>query len=68
MNFKQGDKVRLTENVLHEEFRGLLGTVKKTVKSRGVIEIQCENGKPYRAFPQNVELLETEKPQAVTRS
>lgn len=53
-----GDKVRLTDKVLHPEYRGLTGTVKKIVKSRNVVEVLCNNGKIYRAYPQNVELIQ----------
>lgn len=52
-----GDKVRLTDNVLHPEYRGLTGTVKKVIKSRNVINVICDNGKRYDAYPQNVELI-----------
>jgi hypothetical protein len=52
-----GDKVRLTDKVLHPEYRGMTGTVKKVIKSRGVISVMCNNGKRYDAYPQNVELL-----------
>jgi hypothetical protein len=53
-----GDKVRLTDKILHPEYRGLTGTVKKVIKSRGVISVMCNNGKRYDAYPQNVELLQ----------
>lgn len=53
--FNKGDRVRLAEKVLHPEFRGLTGTVKKTVKSRGVVTVICDNGKRYDALPENLE-------------
>ena len=54
--FKIGDRVRLTD-VLHVEYRGLKGTVKKIVKSINIIDVICDNGKSYGAYPENVELL-----------
>lgn len=57
MKIKKGDKVRLTERVRHPEYRGLTGTVKQVIKSRGVVAILCDNGKRYDAFPENIELL-----------
>lgn len=61
VNIKVGDNVLLTEKVRHAEFRGLKGNVKKVVKSRGVVEIMCENGKRYRALPENIRVLESSK-------
>lgn len=56
-SFNAGDRVHLSGKVLHAEFRGLRGTVVRSVKSRGVVVIHCDNGKRYDAFPENVELL-----------
>jgi hypothetical protein len=42
--------------VRHNDYRGLAGTVKRTVKSRNVVVIQCDNGKLYDANPENLEL------------
>ncbi len=53
--FSTGDRVRLTEKVLHPGFRNVCGTVIKTVKSRGVVVICCDNGKRYEALLKNVE-------------
>jgi len=58
--FNAGDRVHLSGKVLHAEFRGLCGTVVRSVKSRGVVVIHCDNGKRYDAFPENVELLSGE--------
>ena len=58
--FSPGDRVHLSGKVLHAEFRGLCGTVVRSVKSRGVVVIHCDNGKNYDAFPENVELLSVE--------
>jgi len=52
---EKGDRVRLSENVLHAEFKGILGTIKKIVKTKNIIEVTCDNGKPYRAYLSNVE-------------
>lgn len=57
MEIKQGVRVRLTENVRHAEFRGLTGFVKKIIKSRGVVNVLCDNGKRYDALPENIELV-----------
>ena len=54
--FNVGDKVKLT-TVLHKEFSGMTGTVKKIIKSRGVITVICDNGERYDALPKNIELL-----------
>ena len=55
--FQPGAAVRLTENVLHVGYRNLCGRVVRTIKSRGMVTVECENGSRYDAFPQNVELL-----------
>jgi hypothetical protein len=52
-----GDRVRLSNNVLHPEFRGIMGTIKKIIKSRNVISVICDNGKRYDALPKNVEFI-----------
>lgn len=58
VKFQPGAAVRLSDHVLHPEFRGLPGRVVRTVKSRGVVTVACCNGEKYDAFPENVELLE----------
>jgi hypothetical protein len=55
--FKAGDRVKLSENVLHAEFRGLTGTVKRVIKSRNMVAVICDNGRRYDAFPTNVKLI-----------
>ena len=57
-SFKQGDRVRLKDAVRHAEFRGMCGTVVRTVKSRGVVIIKDDTGNRYDALPENVELIE----------
>lgn len=57
--FNVGEKVRLT-TVLHTEFSGMTGTVKKIIKSRNLVTVLCDNGERYDAKPENVELLESE--------
>lgn len=52
-----GDKVRLTDKVRHAEYRGMMGTVKKVIKSRNMVAVICDNGKRYDAFPENVEVI-----------
>lgn len=58
--FEPGMRVRLSNNVLHKELRGLCGVVEKTVKSRGVVVVRCDGGERYDAFPENVEPLNEE--------
>lgn len=55
--FQPGAPVRLTENVLHVGYRNRRGRVVRTIKSRGMVMVECENGQRYDAFWQNVELL-----------
>ena len=55
--FQPGDAVRLTEGVLHPEFRGLCGRVVKTVKTRGLVKVACSDGTTYEASPDHVERL-----------
>lgn len=59
--FQPGDAVRLSENVRHTQYRGLCGRVVRTVKSRGMITVECGSGNRYDAYPENVELLGEEK-------
>lgn len=59
-SLKTGERVRLSEKVRHAEFRGVCGTVERTVKSRGVVVVRCDNGKRYDALPENIELLREE--------
>lgn len=56
--FNVGEKVKLT-TVLHSEFSGMTGTVKKIIKSRKLVTVLCDNGKRYDARPENVELLKS---------
>lgn len=55
--FQPGCAVRLTEGATHLGFRNLRGHVVRTVKSRRLVRVLCENGELYEAFPENVELL-----------
>lgn len=57
IGMKAGDKVRLTENVRHAEFRGLTGTIQRVIKSRKIVDVMCDNGKSYGALPENVEII-----------
>lgn len=57
-DFQKGDSVRLADTVRHAEFRGLQGTVKRTVKSRGVVTVNITirgYEKTYDALPENVQ-------------
>lgn len=56
-DFHKGQTVVLAESVRHPEFRGLRGTVKRTVKSRNVVTVAVVvNGfnQTYDAMPTNV--------------
>ena len=52
-----GSRVRLAATVRHQEFAGKEGVVKRYVKSRDVYDILLADGRRYRAFPANVEVL-----------
>jgi len=54
-DFTKGQRVSLTDGVLHKEYAGQRGTVEKTVKSRGVVCVRLDSGKRYDAKPENVE-------------
>lgn len=57
--FQPGDKVRLTDGVLHKEYAGKRGIVLKTIKSRREVVVQVfDMDKPYYAYPENVEHVE----------
>ena len=56
-NFAPGDLVMLT-TVRHDSFRGLVGEVRRVIKSRGVLEIRLRDGRFYDAFPGNVTKVE----------
>lgn len=53
--FSVGDQVRLTDKVFHKEYAGQVGTVKKIIKSRGLVCVALERGDMYEAYPENVE-------------
>ena len=60
-DFKSGDKVKLSNGVLHQEYAGRIGTVKKTIKSRNEVVVEFDDGtKPYYAYPQNVHKITTD--------
>jgi hypothetical protein len=54
--FNPGQMVILTR-ARHENCRGLVATVKRTVKSRGVVTVILPNGKLYDALPQNIDAM-----------
>lgn len=55
--YEPGERVKLSERVLHPEFRGQTGTVKRTVKSRQVVTVALDNGERYDARPENLEAI-----------
>jgi hypothetical protein len=52
-----GERVRLSERVLHPEFRGQIGTVKRTIKSRQMVAVILDGGAEYDARPENLEAV-----------
>lgn len=56
--FDKDVRVCLTEKVLHPEFRGMTGTVKRVVKSWGVVTVVCDNDKRYDALLGNLEVIQ----------
>jgi hypothetical protein len=56
--FRKGIRVRLSENVMHPQYRGLQGIVEKTIKSRRMASVRLDNGERYVAFPENVIVME----------
>lgn len=59
-NFRIGDKVKLTSGVLHKEYAGLIGIVKKLIKRRNVVQIVLADGQIYDAHPQNVQHIKND--------
>jgi ribosomal protein L21E len=57
MYFEPGERVRLSDRVFHPNFRGLTGTVKRTVKTRQIVEVLLDNGEEYGARPENLEAV-----------
>lgn len=57
MYYEPGERVRLSDRVLHPEFRGLVGTVKRTVKSRQIAEVVLDGGEEYGSRPENLEVI-----------
>jgi hypothetical protein len=57
-SLRSGMRVRLSENVLHPQYRGLPGIVEKTIKSRRMVAVRLDNGERYSAFPENVIIVE----------
>ncbi len=53
-DFNIGDKVKLTDGVLHKEYTGRVGVVKKLIKSRNAVRVVFADGQTYDAYPQNV--------------
>lgn len=57
MYYEPGERVRLSERVLHPEYRGKVGTVKRTIKTRQMVAVILENGTEYDARPENLEAI-----------
>lgn len=55
--FQPGDIVQLSDDIRHDAFRGMQGCVTKTIKSRGMVVVICDNGQRYEAFPENVTMV-----------
>lgn len=60
--FEPGDKVLLTDGVLHKEYAGKRGVVLKTIKNRREVVVQASGmSAPYYARPENVKHIEEGK-------
>ena len=57
MYYNPGERVRLSERVLHPEFRGQIGTVKRTIKSRQMVAVILDSGTEYEARPENLDAV-----------
>jgi len=61
-DFQIGERIGLADTVRHGEYRGAIGTVRRLIKSRNVVEVDTVNGLGnnvlYDANPSNVEHLE----------
>jgi hypothetical protein len=57
MYYEPGERVRLSDRVLHPEFRGQTGSVKRTIKSRQMVDVILDNGEVYGARPENLEAI-----------
>jgi hypothetical protein len=57
MYYAPGERVRLSERVLHPEYRGKVGTVKRTIKSRQMVAVILDSGTEYDARPENLEAV-----------
>lgn len=49
-----GTRVTLGPNVLHKQFAGLPGIVRKAIASRNVYAVRLDDGRSYDASPENV--------------
>lgn len=61
-DFAAGDVVRLGPGVLHQEYAGRVGVVKKIIKSRKEVVVDIEGMQPYYAHPENVAKVSDEPP------
>lgn len=59
-NINIGDKVKLTDGVLHKEYAGRIGTVKRFIKRRNAVEVVFADGQIYEAYLQNVQCVENQ--------
>lgn len=50
----KGERITLSNNVRHAEFRGQQGTIERVIKSRNMVVVICDNGQYYDALPENV--------------
>lgn len=58
MYYEPGERVRLSERVLHPEYRGQAGIVKRTIKSRQMVAVILDSGTEYDARPENLEAIQ----------
>lgn len=58
MYYEPGERVRLSDRVLHPEYRGKVGTVKRTIKSRQIVTVVLDSGEEYGSRPENLEAMQ----------
>lgn len=60
MTISKGNRVRFTDRVYLSKFRGLTGTVRWVIETRGIAIVLCDNGQRYDVFVEDLELVKEE--------
>lgn len=55
--FHPGDFVQLSDDVPHDEFKGMKGRIAKIIKCRSTFAVDCTNGKRCEVHPAHVTLV-----------